>query len=325
MIQTSDGGFAFAGITDRNNENGSDMWLVKIDANGHYEWDTTYGGTKNDEARSLVQTSDGGFTLAGFTESYDINKGFEGHMWLVKTNSTGHAEWNATYGNGRMSIAYSLLQMSDGDIILAGSGVSYDSSSMCLVKTNASGHLEWKRYYGNELEGGGAVYSFLQSSDGGFTLLGDCSDLFNGAQFMKLVKIDAKGIMEWNTTFRGAPRSRDRSLFQTSDGGFIFSGSMPTSNPPPYEEQCLVKVNANGIIEGYTTFGGTDYNRFRSLIQTSDGGFVFTGTTSSWDIWLAKISTITVSNNTKLTSSWTPIIIIMSLIVIVFRKREKLS
>ena len=85
LVQTVDGGFALAGHTYSFGVDLSDMWLVKTDANGIVQWNQTYGGTEYDSASALVQTTDGGFALAGYTDSFGV--GFS-DMWLVKTETT---------------------------------------------------------------------------------------------------------------------------------------------------------------------------------------------------------------------------------------------
>ena len=82
-MQTSDGGYALTGYTDSFGAGGFDFWLVKTDASGIMLWNKTYGGTGADLAYALVQTSDGGFALAGYTYSFGAGSS---DFWLVKTD-----------------------------------------------------------------------------------------------------------------------------------------------------------------------------------------------------------------------------------------------
>ena len=103
-----------------------DFWLVKTDANGNKEWNKTFGGTDPDWARSVQQTSDGGYIIAGLTESY----GAGSHdFWLIKTDSNGNKEWDKTFGGIGYDEAYSVQQTSDGGYILVGSTTSYGAGS----------------------------------------------------------------------------------------------------------------------------------------------------------------------------------------------------
>jgi predicted secreted protein len=117
VINTTDGGYALAGYTNSFGAGGYDFWLVKTDSAGNMQWNQTYGGAGDDCARSIVQTSDGGYALAGYTYSFGAG-GYD--FWLVKTDSAGNMQWNQTYGGTGDDYAYSVVQTSDGGYALAG-------------------------------------------------------------------------------------------------------------------------------------------------------------------------------------------------------------
>ena len=107
VIQTSDGGYALAGWTDSYGNGYYNFWLVKTDSQGNQQWTQTYGASGDSEAYSLVQTSDGGYALAGFTNS--TGAGIYS-FWLVKTDSKGNMQWSKTYGGAGDSEAYAMIQ-----------------------------------------------------------------------------------------------------------------------------------------------------------------------------------------------------------------------
>ncbi|MFX1516951.1 MAG: hypothetical protein ACFFC6_11610, partial [Promethearchaeota archaeon] len=169
LIQTIDGGFALVGVTESHGAGRFDIWLIKIDANGVAQWNQTFGGTENDGAYSAIQTTDGGFALAGLTRSYGTG---EFDMWLVKTDAHGVAQWNKTFGGADFDHAYALIETTDGGFTLVGSTRSYGAGEfdMWLVKTDAHGVAQWNQTYGGtEWDN---AYALIQTTDGGVALAG---------------------------------------------------------------------------------------------------------------------------------------------------------
>jgi hypothetical protein len=142
LVQTTDGGYALAGVTQSFGAGSSDSWLVKTDSAGNVLWNQTYGGTNSDGTNALVQTSDGGYALAGYTASFGAG-GYD--FWLVKTDSTGNTLWNKTYGGTGDDWAYALVQTSDGGYALAGYTASFGAGGgdVWLVKTDVESGLAW--------------------------------------------------------------------------------------------------------------------------------------------------------------------------------------
>jgi hypothetical protein len=151
LVRTSDGGFALAGFTyiwDPANlgVGNYDFWLVKTDSKGVMEWNQTYARTDVDKAYSLIETSDGGYALAG--ESYSavtVDEEIEHDCWLVKTDRDGNVEWTQTYGGPDEEAAYALIETSDGGYALAGYTRSYGAgkSDFLLIKTDEYGIPEF--------------------------------------------------------------------------------------------------------------------------------------------------------------------------------------
>src|SRR3989338_5833826 len=109
MIQTSDGGFALVGGTESFGAGNTDVWMVKIDANGDSLQSRTYGEEDYENAVSLIQTTDNGFVILGFK----WRNGAE-QIWLIKTDSAGNEEWNRVFDDEHDNKPYSIIQTSDG-------------------------------------------------------------------------------------------------------------------------------------------------------------------------------------------------------------------
>lgn len=298
VIQTSDGGFIIAGSTEsRSAAFCYDIWLVKTDSSGNKKWDKTFGGADNDHAYSVVQTSDGGYAIAGTTEPKTFQKGvfeFGGDedILIVKTDSSGNKEWDKTYSGVNRDNANSIIQTSDGGYAIAGdTWVSNDSRyDAWLIKTDSSGNEEWSKTYGGS--GTETAYSVVQTSDGGYAIAGDTSDF--GGNFW-LVKTNSFGDEEWNRTYGGTENECAWSMIRTSDGGYALAG---LKDPMTYgngsRDFWLVKTNSFGKEEWNNTYGGLYRDEARSVVQTSDGGYILAGETESReygnvDAWLVKI------------------------------------
>jgi len=181
-------------------------------------WSRTYGGEYGnivysfDRASSVVETSDGGYALAGCTESFGAGSRVS---WLVKTDGYGNVEWNQTYLE--MS-AGPLVQTTDGGFALAGEdGLVFQD--FWLVKTDANGNHIWNRTFSGDCVD--FVHSLVATSDGGFALGCIFGSLMEPDLFW-LIKTDVEGNVEWSHTYG---EGRTSSLVETSDGGFALAGS----------------------------------------------------------------------------------------------------
>ena len=284
LIQTSDGGYALVGFTFSYGAGGSDIWLVKTDNNGQHQWNTTFGGIEDDDASSVIQTSDGGYAVLGETH-YDF--------WLVKTDSDGRHEWNTTFGGTSNEYAVSLIQTDDSGYVLAGYTGSFGAGwhDLWLVKTDSNGQHEWNTTFGGtEDEYGGFL---IQTSEGGFAVVGFTYSYGAGSSDIWLVKTDSNGQYEWDTTFGGRDAETALSVIQTSDDGYIIAGNTWSYGAGGFDIW-LVRTGTNGKGKWDRTFGGSEDDFAWSLIQTSDGGFMIVGGTYSYgaggsDIWLVKL------------------------------------
>jgi hypothetical protein len=244
MIQTNDSGYAIVGSHGTFNGDYSDFYLVKTDANGNMLWNRTFGGKNTDWGRSVVQTSDGGYAIAGYTDSF----GEGGHdFWLVKADALGNAQWNKTYGEAWFDEAHSVVQMSDGGYMLAGCTQSSDATSynLCLVKTDSFGNMQWNNTYGET--GNDTEVSIVQTDDGGFAMLGDTMFHSTGDFDFLLVKIDSLGNAQWTRTYGGSETESAWALVQTGDGGYALAG-YTYSFGAGRSDAWLVKTDESGFV-----------------------------------------------------------------------------
>ena len=183
LVKTSDGGFALTGQTGAIQLMSSNSLLVKTDSNGQKEWTKVYPGGS---ARSLIETPDKGFALAG-TYSNDF--------FLAKTDASGNMLWNQTYGGEGYEEASSLVETSDGGYAMAGYTESFGAGAydFWLVKTDANGNMEWNQTYGGV--NGDIAHSLIETSDRGYAIAGGTGSFGAGNGDFWLIKTDEHGII----------------------------------------------------------------------------------------------------------------------------------
>ena len=211
VIPTVDGGYAIAGYTRSFGAGNFDSWLIKTDALGNHVWNQTYGGLGVDGAYCIIQTNDGGYVMAGETDSFGAgNRDF----WLVKTDRFGDHVWNQTYGGTNHDTGWSVVQTSDGGYAIAGYTRSFGAGSgdVWLVKTDSIGNHQWNQTYGGTYSDYGG--SMVQTSDGGYAIVGETDSFGAGSFDFWLVRISMESGVAWTdstadtiTLYRGATDS----------------------------------------------------------------------------------------------------------------------
>ena len=182
------------------------------------QWSKAYGGTGDDEAQSVVQTTDGGYIAVGYTNSFGAGNY---NFWLVRTDSAGNKLWDRTFGGANREFARSVQQTNDGGYIVSGNTDSFGPgwSVLWLVKTDASGNTMWSKTY----EDSDCGYSVERTNDGGYAVSGIAAGADGSIDF-SLVKTDASGSVQWRKICGGSGYDAAWSVKQTSDGGYIVAG-----------------------------------------------------------------------------------------------------
>jgi len=250
-------------------------------------WSRTFGGSENDLAYSVQQTSDGGYILLGTTESHGAG---DYDFWLIKTDAQGNWQWAKTFGGSEDDWGYSVQQTSDGGYILLGGSYGAGDGDFWLIKTDAQGNKQWERTFGgSDIDWG---WSVQQTSDGGYILLGYTESYGTGGLDFWLIKTDAQGNKQWDRAFGGSDDDEGLSVRQTTDGGYILLGHT-YSYGAGKADVWLIKTDAYGDKEWAKTFGGSEADWGTSVQQTADGGYILLGDTYSYgagdgDFWLIK-------------------------------------
>jgi len=254
IVQADDGGFVIAGITHSFGAGGSDFWLFKVDADGSVAWNRTYGGSEYDCAQAMVQTSDGGYALAGRSSSFgDSPYGiYYNYCWLVKTYSEGNMEWNKIYKDrfedSKNFEAETLVQTGDGEYtFVATTGFIIGLVDIWLAHVDSAGNMEWNVtcVYG----GPSIASSMIQTSDGGYAVSGYTGSLggYPGMySYMHLVKVDFNGTKRWVRNYDGLGDNHDLFVVETDDGGYAVAGTTQSPDEGAHYEVWFAKADASG-------------------------------------------------------------------------------
>jgi hypothetical protein len=277
--QTTDGGYIVVGYTESFGAGGGDIYFIKTNASGDTLWTKTYGGTSSDLGWSVRQTTDGGYIVAGYTESFGA--GFY-DVYLIKTNATGDTLWTRTYGGTGYDFVYSVQQTTDGGYILAGytNSFGHGAEDVYLIKTNATGDTLWTKTYGGTNNDKG--YYVQQTNDGGYIIIGTTwsfRDTLKGDVY--LIKTNAGGDTLWTRTYGGTDYEDGSSVQQTTDGAYIAVGTTFSSGDT-LGDVYLIKANANGDTLWTRIYGGAKFDYGSFVQQTADGGYIIAGGTKSY-------------------------------------------
>ncbi len=289
--QTYDGGYILTGVTYSIEERNGDIWLIKTDPFGEMEWEKIFGGMNSDIGKTVKQTSDGGYVLAGVTNSIE---GRNNDIWLIKTDSNGNIEWSRIFGGSGHEEDPYVQQTSDKGYIIICASNTFGSGryDFWVIKTDENGVIEWNRTYGGNLDDNGK--SIEQTSDGGYILSGSTKSFGSGKYDFWVIKTDENGVIEWNKTYGGPLNENIWSIQQTLDCGFILSGCTSSYGNGDYDFW-VIKTDENGVIEWNRTYGGVSEDFCSYVRQTRDKGYILIGQTDSFgsgkkDIWLIKIN-----------------------------------
>jgi len=301
--------------------NGSNefIWILKFDASGNCINKIQMGGSKNEEAKAMHLTNDGGLIIACSSESNDgdvkLNYG-DKDFWIVKLDSKNKIEWQKTIGGKGYDVPTTIKQTKDGYIV-AGFSNSYDGDFLSnlggmdcwIIKLNNDGEIEWKKSFG------GSSHDKLTSmdvcSDGSFIFAGTTKSTDkniiknNGEEDFFIIKLNFCGNTQWINTYGGSHSDMAQSIQQTNDKGFIVTGYTLSNDGDVNSnngktDYWLLKLDAHGKTEWQKCIGGTQNDYLNHIQITKDKGFILAGysnssdadvkcTTNKYDFWIVKL------------------------------------
>ncbi|PCH92146.1 MAG: hypothetical protein COB85_08470 [Bacteroidetes bacterium] len=212
LQQTMDNGYIITGSS--GSISSSSILLVKTDVNGDTTWAKTYPSSNYGEGEAVIETSGGDFMIFGYRNNI---------MYLMKTDANGDSIWAKNYTDGEYGL--DMKATSDGGYILLGytNNIGVGDYDLYLVKVDANGDTMWTNTYGGiDYENAHAV---IQSSDGGYVLVGSSYSFSSGDNDLYIVKTNGSGVFEWQNNYGSIYYDVGYDVVQTTDGGFLIVGS----------------------------------------------------------------------------------------------------
>jgi hypothetical protein len=237
----------------------------------------THGDVHHEEGRSVQETADGGFIVAGHAYANEDN----GDIWLVKTDPKGNIDWTQIYGGDGDDHAYSVQVTADGGYVVAGfsEAIAEKWSDAWVIKTDSEGRVEWNRTYGGFRWD--KAHHIRQTTDGGYIITGYTFSRGSDNADIWLIKADVNGYPVWTNTFGGPDWEYGYAVQETADGGFIISGFTETEEKKS-SRIWLVKTDSQGQEQWTRTFGSRKHNTGHFVQETADGGYIVVGITQSF-------------------------------------------
>ncbi|HNP32517.1 MAG TPA: T9SS type A sorting domain-containing protein [Flavobacterium sp.] len=326
---TSDGGYIVAGDSNSINVNvtgnhgGPDYWVVKLDANRNIQWQKSFGGTSTDIANSIQNTPDGGYIVAGQSNSNngDVTANHGGiDYWIVKLDVTGTIQWQKSLGGSGNDVANAIQITTDNGYVVAGYSQSDDGdvtghhgvsgqADIWIVKLDATGNVLWQKSLGGS--GDDNANAIQNTSDGGYIVAGSTNSFEgditenHGSYDYWVVKLDAVGTIQWQKSIGAWGNDYASAIQTTSDSGYIVAGSSTsiygtnTGTRADYD-YWVVKLDDVGTIQWQRSIGYPDQDYANTIQTTSDGGYIVTGSSYAnsgattgnhglWDYWVIKL------------------------------------
>ena len=273
VCQTFDGGYVITGPTHSWGASGQDIFLLKVDATGAEQWMRVINSPGNETAYCVIQTADGGYALAGALNitMYDL----EMDVLVLRTDSLGNTIWSHTYNGGGIDCGYSIAELNDGSIIVAGiqdGCLTGGEGNVLLMKLNGMGNVLWQNTY--DYRARDCAYAMTQTPEGDFLIAGACNeDPYGGFGEILLMKIDGNGNL---LCAREYDYGVAQSIELTQDGNIAVAGWTVNSGPGE-EDMMLMNTDFNGHLLWKHVYGTPYANLGRGAVEAAEGGFLVYG------------------------------------------------
>lgn len=296
---TADDGSIVVGQTESFGAGGTDMWVVKLDAEGTLQWQKTLGGVSDDRGSAVKETTDGGYVVAGSTSSFGAGSS---DAWIVKLDASGNVVWQNAYGGSGEDSALEILTLGNavcgsGYVVLGRTQTGPEEWDAWVMKLNSQGEVSWRKTY--PMPGMESLVSLDKGKGYGYFISGKTHHAPPGYSDFLLLRLDDDGEVQWAKTFglelwtigiEGEAR-----LCVANDGGVALVGRSSQVGIPFFA--WMLKLNALGQVEWQRVYRPSGDADVTSIQATRDLGYIIGGKvslgmlgTDRYDGWLLKLS-----------------------------------
>ncbi|MEZ5014976.1 MAG: T9SS type A sorting domain-containing protein [Chitinophagales bacterium] len=277
----SDGGYIVTGTYNYTDGSFSDIFLMRMSAQGDTLWFRRYGGFAEEMGNNVIETPDGGFLVAGSTNSFGAG-GTD--ALLIKTDNNGNILWSKTYGTVSNDAAYGLVQTYDGNYVFSGNeSTAGINGKVHLVKVDPAGSVLWSQTYGYYLRKNFA-FALRETSDHGFIIGGYENFYISTNDEFSMIRTDSAGNKLWYKTFGDSEYDHNFSIGTTPDGGYILAGINFNLAGYNYDVN-IVRADVDGNLVWSKNYGSSGMEEVYAINATSDGGFVFAGSSNGFSAY----------------------------------------
>ena len=302
LLPTSDGGYLLVGATASFGLGGYDGLVIKIRADGSIEWEQTIGGSGTDWFNEAAEALDGSYVLVGWTQSFGRG---DDDVWVVKVGRQGEVIWQRRLGGLDFDRGIGICQLNNGNfcIVAHTRSFGFPKNYLWIIYMTPNGEIVWQRCYSPTAGRAGVIArAIVATADGGCFAMARIAQ--PGDDLIWLLKLSLTGLKQWSKVYAspaagsGVGNSHSRGAIQTRGGGYAVIWGVERKFRNAYHRDFwVIKLDAFGRVQWAKVYGGRGEDRDDwglSIQQTSDGGYVAAGITSSfgaggWDWWLLRL------------------------------------
>lgn len=256
----------------------TDICVSRMNDKGEMSWRLMLGGGKEDDGKSIIRTADGNLMVLGSTKSYAKN--YDRDLYVAKISPEGNLIWQQSFGGDRVEFAGGITETDDGGVIVVGDTTSYGKGykDIYIAKLNKNGKMVSSFVVGGDKED--SAQALTRTKDGNVVLVGYRETGRAGNTDFFVMKIDQNGKKIWSQVYGGDRSDLLNGVTATEDGGIVATGSTYSYNSEN-TDLSVMKLNAEGTMLWHKIYGFKYYEYGNDITNTSDGGVMIAGGTTT--------------------------------------------